>query len=205
MTELTISVEDNPVPVVLVFAARMRRFASSPAFERIAGRLAGTVTLQSTATPETVTIEFKQGHIHLYRRAPEHSLTVYLDLDTGEVKRISHAWRHPLMALRVRTLMRDYSPRWQDSAKHFWQAASQLQGIPPGVKIHCLDDNSTLELGTPESAMEIEGTAGNLAALFGGELILADAILKKKIATAGRMQHMAVFSEATMMNLLGAL
>ncbi|MDZ7685834.1 MAG: hypothetical protein U5O39_13205 [Gammaproteobacteria bacterium] len=206
MSDLTITVEDDPVPIVKVMAAKFRRAARHQEFMAAAGAIDGTIALRSASDPQELTITVKRGAIHLKRGVDKAAAaTITVDFDTSDVKRVSGWWRHPLIIYRASKLLAEYPPDWQDAARQFWSAASELPDMPRGMLLRCTDDGSELILGEDEAEVEVEAPARQLSAVFGGEAIFADATMKRRVRAAASMKHLAVLSEASKLNLLGEL
>lgn len=206
MTDIAVSMEDDAVPFVRIMAARFRRATLFPAFADVARKTRGKIGLRSAKDPQALTVSFEQTRIRLSRGiADDADLVITLDLDTGKPVSVKRWWRHPLLAFRASTLFDDYRASWQSAAKTFWSATETLTGMPAGIHIKATDHQGELALGDSPADVRIEGRGADLAALFGGDLIFVDAVMRGRIRTESSMKHIAVLSDATKLNLLGEL
>src|SRR5258706_16213893 len=62
-----IEVEPDPVPIVLILAATLRRAARTPKLATAIGRLNGNVALRSTVDPQAATMRFAGGGVKVVR------------------------------------------------------------------------------------------------------------------------------------------
>ena len=62
-----IDVEPDPVPIVLILAATLRRAARSPKLAAAIGRTKGNVALRSTVDPQAATMRFGKGGVTVVR------------------------------------------------------------------------------------------------------------------------------------------
>lgn len=205
MSELNLTVEDDPVPIVKIMAARFRRAMHHPDFLTAARAMRGKLGLKSSKDPQALTIELGGNSMHLVRGIERADAVIELDLDTGKVAGIRRAWRHPLLIWRATKLLVDPPRSWQDTAKRFWSLAATREGMPGGIRVRSTDDNAELLLGDDSADVDIEGSGEALAAVFGGDTIFVEAIIRGRIRAVCSMQHLAIISEATVLNLQGEL
>lgn len=206
MSDVTVSVEDDAVPIVKIMAARFRRASNNAEFSEAARAINGRIALQSSKDPQALTVSIERGALSLRRGIDKDAdLVITLDLDSGETRSIKGWWRHPFIALRAGKLFDDYPSNWKDCARSFWDGAREMRGMPAGMHIRSTDDNTELVVGDDRNEVRIEGKSSELAAVFGGDAVFIDAVMKQRIRAVANMQHIATLSEATMLNLLGEL
>ena len=205
MNELTIEVEDDPVPIVKIIAAQFERSMRYPEFVRTARGLNGSFALASTVDPQAVTVTGKGGRIRVkHGISPEAGLVIRLDFNKpDESPNIEGLWRHPLLALKVDKLMKTYDTDWADCAERFWRKSAQYPGMPEAIQVRCTDTPGELTLGKGEPEVTIEASSKNLCELLSGGTILVLAVMEGKVRIVGTMKHLTILSEATKDMLLG--
>src|SRR3954451_21230990 len=62
-----VDVEPDPVPIVLILAATLRRAARTPKLAHAIGRTKGNVALRATVDPQAATMRFGNGGVIVVR------------------------------------------------------------------------------------------------------------------------------------------
>jgi len=206
MTDVTITVEEDPVPIVKIIAAQFRRSLRHRAFVRAARGFNGTFALASTTDPQAVTVSARSRNIHVSRGVSgDAKVVVRLDFNSDQAPTVEGLWRHPLLALRVGKLMETYEKSWTDSARQFWEQTAGFPGMPAAIRLHCTDDDSELTVGEGAPEVELEGSAGQLIEILTGANVFVLAALQGKIRAEASLQHATVLSEVTKKLMLGEL
>lgn len=200
----TISLEDDPTPMVRILGVTLRRAAASPALAQTIDGMHGRVALKSTKDPQAATITFDKGSVRIaHGAAPDADITIAADLDTmgqpGAAKpKVKGAVAHPKFALAVsKVLDAPVDGGWRGAAREFWQWSEGRPGRPAAMRIVCTDESSELLLGDGQPTFEVHGPAWALAAVLTG----ADHV--GAAAIAGRVQAVGDFP--TMNRLIGLL
>src|SRR5450432_2278602 len=78
-----IDVEPDPVPIVLILAATLRRAARTPKLAAAIGRVKGNVALRSTTDPQAATMRFGNGGVTVVRGiSKDTDVLIAADLNT---------------------------------------------------------------------------------------------------------------------------
>jgi hypothetical protein len=201
----TITLEDDPVPIVRVLGVTLGRAAANPALAQTMDGMQGRVVLRSTTDPQAVTVTFAKGHVTVAHGAdPGAELTISADLETmghpGAPKpKVKGAVSHPKLALAAsKVLDPPVEGGWRGAAHDFWAWAGGRAGCPPSLRLVCTDEGGELHVGAPEGdGFEIHGPAWALTAVLTGQDHVGAAAL------AGRVQAVGDFP--TLNRLVGLL
>jgi hypothetical protein len=148
-----ITVEDDPVPIVLIVATILRRSEREAKRSRLLARAKGTVVFRSSTDPQAATIRFQRERVHVERGAdPGADMTIALDLatagDAGAPKpRVTGALAHLPLALAVSKLLEPPLDPWPTEAERFWTYVASRPGAPRGLRVVALDDGGVAEFG----------------------------------------------------------
>lgn len=207
MTDVTIDLEEDAVPLVRIIGAQFRRALVAPAFVETARSMQGKFALKSANDPQSLTIEVKRGTITLTRGvAKDVELIITVDLDSGDVKKIDGLVRHPFLAMKAGKLLETYAPAWQEAAKRFWTLASGHPGMPTSIVLRCTDDNTEVRLGADgDPSVEIEGGTAALVEILTGSNVFLLAMMQGKLKSVASLEHAVVLSEVTKSMMLGDL
>ena len=163
----------------------------------------GVFALQSEKDPQAVTMRFASGRVDLARGvASDAQVVVTVDLDNmsgpdAAKPKVHGALRHPQFALGVSKLL-DAKPRpWPELARAFWEFARTDRHAPAGLRVVCLDNGTTLELGDVsdrETSYELHGTEVALTSVFSGSSVLGQDLLEGKVFGIGSMKYASVLT-----------
>ncbi len=204
-----VDVESDPVPIVLILAATLRRAERDPRLAAQMAKTKGNVALRSTVDPQSATLRFAHGRVLIERGvAPDTDVTIAVDvnrmsdLDAPKPK-ISGALLHLRLALRAGKVLDPPAQRWQDEAKRFWEFAGTHPRVPKGVRIVCTDDDTEFLLGGAPVDYEIFGSAHQLTVLFTGGSVFGQDLLDGKLHAVGSLAHMAELTGRTLAFMMG--
>jgi len=193
--------EDDATPLVLIIATQLRRATADPALARKAERLRGIFALRSQKDPQAVTMRFANGRVQLTRGiASDAQVVATVDLDNmsgpdATKPKVTGALRRPLFALGVSKLLEPPARSWVDHAQAFWAFAGGAPGMPAAMRIVCLDDGTSLELGNDSGdRYEIHGSALALTSIFSGNSVFGQDLLDSKVFASGSLQHASVLT-----------
>lgn len=197
MPDPVIEVEPEAPPVVLGLAARIKRSAADPDLRKRLARMKGVISLRSDADPQSATVRFDRGRVHVGPGvASDAGIVITLDFNDDSVKpKIKGAARHPLFGLAASKVMEPPLGAWQQEAAAFWEFARDTPRMPKSLLVVCTDDGSQEQFGEPGPPdYEVHGSARALQASFGGSTILLAEALAGRIQVAGSIEHGSVLT-----------
>jgi hypothetical protein len=202
--------EDDPVPIVLIFRTLLTRALSDPRHARIAASIKGSFSLASTTDPQSITISIDGKTVQLkHGISGDAKIIIHLDFnkisDTGYKPKVDGLRKHPLFAYKVGRLLTFPASNWSDEAKNFWDMTHAIPRMPKAIKFISTDQSRDLTLGHGEPELEISGTASNLSSLLSGSSVLVSDLLGGKLQIRGSLEHMAILSEVTFNLMLGEI
>ena len=156
-----IEVEPDPVPIVLILAATLRRAARTPKLASAIGKVKGNVALKSTTDPQAATMRFGNGGVTVVRGVSDDTdVLIAADLNTmadenAPTPKVVGAARHPKLALTVGKLLEPPHGTWQEEAERFFDFAIERPGVPRSMRVVCTDDGSELVLGDPPVGVRV--------------------------------------------------
>jgi hypothetical protein len=210
MTEpARIDVEPDPVPIVLILAATLRRAARTPKLAAAIGRLNGNVALRSTTDPQAATMRFGNGGVTVVRGVSNDTdVVIAADLnkladEKPPTPKVTGAARHPKLALTVGKLLEPPHGTWQQEAERFFTFALQSPGVPRSMRIVCTDDGSELTLGDQPAQYELHGSEHALLNVFLGNSVLGQDLLDGKIFAVGKLGHLGELTGRSLAWMLG--
>ena len=210
MTEpARIDVEPDPVPIVLILAATLRRAARTPKLASAIGSVKGNVALKSTTDPQAATMRFGNGGVTVVRGVSDDTdVLIAADLNTmadenAPSPKVVGAARHPKLALTVGKLLEPPHGTWQEEAKRFFDFAIESPGVPRSMRVVCTDDGSELVLGDPPAAYELHGSEHALFNVFLGNTVLGQDLLDGKLYAVGKLAHLAELTGRSLAWMLG--
>ena len=205
MSDINITCEEDPVPIVKVLAAQFQRSTHHPKFQRAASQTRGVFALASTTDPQCLTISVNRGEIFLQRGRSEHAdLTIHTNLFDPNVKpTIDGLWRHPRLALHADALLAEYPLSRDDTLAHFWSVCSGYPDIPRAIGFHSTTDGSVKMMGTQETDIHFYGSDAALIKAFGGTAVLIECLLRGTVQGSCSLEVAARLSEVTKDMLLG--
>jgi hypothetical protein len=200
--------EDDPVPIVLIFHTMLARALSDPRHSRIAASIKGSFSLASTTDSQSITISIDGRTIKLEHGISGNAkIVVHLDFnkmsDSDYKPKVDGLRKHPLLAYKVGRLLNFPVLNWSDEAKKFWDMTHSIPRMPKAIKFISTDQSQDLVLGQGEPELEISGTASNLSSLLSGSSVLVSDLLGGKLQIRGSLEHMTILSEVTFNLMLG--
>ena len=131
-----IDVEPDPVPIVLILAATLRRAARTPKLAAAIGHIKGNVALRSTVDPQAATMRFGNGGVTVVRGVSDDA-DVIIAADINKMSdekppkpKVTGALGHLKLALTVSKLLEPPHGTWQEEAQRFFTFATERPGIP---------------------------------------------------------------------------
>jgi hypothetical protein len=204
-----IDVEPDPVPIVLILAATLRRAARTPKLASSIGKVKGNVALKSITDPQSATMRFGNGGVTVVRGVSDDTdVLIAADLNTmsdenAPMPKIVGAARHPKLALTVGKLLEPPHGTWQEEAKRFFDFATQKPGVPSSMRVVNTDDGSELMLGGTPAVYELHGSEHALMNVFLGNTVLGQDLLDGKLYAVGKLAHLAELTGRSLAWMLG--
>lgn len=205
-----IDTEPDPVPIVLILAATMRRAARTPQLASAIGSTTGNVALRSTVDPQAATLRFGDGGVTVVRGvSPDADVVIAADInklaDENPPKpKVTGAARHPKLALTVGKLLEPPHGTWQEEAQRFFEHARATNPrLPRGLRVVCTDDGAEVALGDTPAEFEIHGSNHALLNVFCGNSVLGQDLLDGKLFAVGKLAHLAELTGSSLSWMLG--
>lgn len=204
-----IEVEPDPVPIVLILAATLRRAARTPKLAAAIGHVKGNVALRSTTDPQAATMRFGNGGVMVVRGVSDDTdVLIAADLNTMSdekppTPRVLGAGRHPKLALTVGKLLEPPHGTWQEEAQRFFTFAIERPGVPRSMRVVCTDDGSEVVLGDGPAVYELHGSEHALLNVFLGNTVLGQDLLDGKLNAVGKLAHLAELTGRSLAWMLG--
>ncbi|MEO7371360.1 MAG: hypothetical protein ABI949_08770 [Ilumatobacteraceae bacterium] len=204
-----IDVEPDPVPIVLILAATLRRAARTPKLAAAIGSIKGNVAFRSTVDPQAATMRFGDGGVVVVRGvSADADVVIAADVNTMSDEKppkpkVAGAARHLKLAWTVGKLLEPPHGTWQQEAERFFDFAIARPGVPRSMKIVCTDDGSQLELGDKPAEYELHGSGHALLNVFCGNTVLGQDLLDGKLFAVGKLAHLAELTGRSLAWMLG--
>jgi hypothetical protein len=204
-----IEVEPDPVPIVLILAATLRRAARTPKLAAAIGHVKGNVALKSTTDPQAATMRFGGGGVMVVRGISDDTdVVIAADLNTmadenAPMPKILGLARHPKLAMTVGKLLEPPHGTWQQEAERFFTFALQRPRVPRSMRVVNTDDGSELLLGQPPAAYELHGSEHALMNVFLGNTVLGQDLIDGKLFGVGKLAHLAELTGSSLAWMLG--
>ena len=204
-----VEVEPDPVPIVLILAATLRRAARTPKLAAAIGNLKGNVALRSTVDPQAATMRFGGGGVTVVRGVSgDADVIIAADInklsDENPPKpKVTGAALHLKLALTVSKLLDPPHGTWQEEAQRFFAYAIEHPGIPKSMRVVCTDDGSELTLGDSPAEYELHGSQHALLNVFCGNSVIGQDLLDGKLFAVGKLAHLAELTGRSLAWMLG--
>jgi hypothetical protein len=200
---MDVVLEPDATPLVRIIAKTLRDSTADAGDAHKAERLRGVFALRSEKDPQAVTMRFERGRVTLHRGvAPDAQVVVTADLDNmsgpdAAKPKVQGALRHPLFALGVSKLLEPKPRPWTEHAHAFWAFARERPGMPEQLRVVCIDDGSSVDLGNTTSTdadacYEIHGSAPALVSIFSGGSVFGQDLLDGKVYAIGSLRHTSI-------------
>jgi len=200
---IVVSTENDPTPLVKIFANKFTKALSQPDFARKVSKFNGSFAMASTKDPQSITIDVADGAIKICRGIqPRAKIEIRMDFDKPVNPRVIGLFRHPLFALQASRLLDFPAISWTDAVHQFWTAHQDYPGMPLGIRIACTDESREISLGD-EQQMTITGKANDLAEVFAGDSVFAQSCILGKFKVEASFEHLVVLSDLTLQIMLG--
>lgn len=195
-TATVVTLEPDPTPLVLSVATRLRRAAADPALAAQLQQASGTVSIISSADPQTATLEFAGSVVHVRHGADVNAPCVSFDPEVEfEVAQVSGSdsdeWADALNAL-----LNPPVSSWRDAAEHFWNVAGTDPGMPSELVVVNADDGTEARFGQPGASYTVRGTSENLSAVLSGNGNFIVAAASGLIDVVGTLPQLSVMCGA---------
>jgi hypothetical protein len=201
LAAIDVVLEDDATPLVRIIATQLRRATADPGIARRAEALRGVFALRSQKDPQAVTMRFGDGRVELARgvaRDAQVVATVDLDNMSGPdpaKPKVTGGLRHLRFALGVSKLLEPPARSWVEHAQAFWAFAGGAPGMPATMRVVCLDDGTSLDLGNDAGdRYEIQGRAPALTSIFSGNSVFGQDLLDGKVFASGSLKHASVLT-----------
>ena len=187
----TITLEDDPPPIVRVLGVTLRRAAANRSLAETIDRLEGKVALRSTKDPQAATIHFDRGAVTIrHGVATDADLVISADLDTmghpgAPSPKVKGVARHPKLALAMsKVLDPPLEGGWRGEAERMWRA---IDGPTRPGRLHlvCTDEHDELVLGDADPTVELHAPAWVLAAVLSGGDHPGTAMFERRLRIVG--------------------
>jgi hypothetical protein len=204
-----IDTEPDPVPIVLILAATLRRSAQTPRLAAALAKAKGNVALKSTVDPQAATMRFGNGGVTVVRGvSPDTDVLLAVDInkmadEKPAAPKVVGAVRHPKLALTVGKLLDPPHGRWQDEAQGFFDAAAAYPRAPQSMRVVCTDDGHEILLGDAPAQFELHGSEHALLNVFCGNTVLGQDVLDGKLHAVGKLGHLAELTGCSLARMLG--
>lgn len=201
---MAITTEDDPTPLVLVFANLLRRSAAADP-GRMA-KLKGVAAVRSLTDPQAVTLRFADGDVHVeHGIAADAGVTVGLDFDRdglpdAPAPQVTGAMRHPRLALGLAKVLDPPMPDLHTAAEAFWRTAHAMHGMPSGLRLHASDTRATAELGDDVGEVyEVMGPEDRLVRILTGQTPALVEVMEGRCQVRGSLAVATAVTRATVL------
>ena len=208
MSEVSVELEPDAVPIVRVMGALVRRSLRDEALAAKVAKLDGVAAVQSATDPQAVSFRFQRGSLHLSRGvAADVDVTITADLDDPDAKpKLSGAVRRPQLAMTVGKLLEPPVGSWEDEAETFLSAALQDPICPRPIRLVSTDSGRSRQWGGDgEPAIEIHATDDELASCAAGQNVIAERLLEGHLTVVGDLRDLSVLTKFNIAHLFGEL
>jgi hypothetical protein len=207
---LTITVEPDPAPMVLILAATLRRSARDPKLASKMRKARGNVALHSTVDPQCATMRFDNGTVRIVTGVSTDShVTIGVDVNKMADEHppkptVEGAATHLRLALLAAKVLDAPHGSWQEEGAVFLAPLVAIAGAPRGVRVVCTDDNCEQIYGD-EGAVEYEifGSTHALINIFCGNTVFGQDLLDGKVRAVGTLSHLASLTGRSIAVMLG--
>ncbi len=204
-----IELENDPVPIVKIIGAQLKRAMTSDSHRKIVNELDGCFALSSITDPQKVSVNINKTTMAVSRGiSPKAKVIIHLDFNNTRVKpRIDGLLRHPLFAIKVGKLLAPPTQDWVTEAKNYWQAVCDQPRVPSAIRLISTHDKFELVLGREdiEPEVTIYGKPKKLLELVNGTSVFVSAAMTGAVAVDASVEHLSVLTEISIKRLLGEL
>ena len=209
--KIAIKTEDDPAFIVLVFAEKFRRFTSSKDKQAKLLAVNGCFALSfSDGQSLTITAKPAKGNrkdIYLERGVSKSACpTIHINSEKPDASpRIQGLWRHPILTMKVGTLLQSNKNDIESLAGEFWLWAKSDNACPGNLTVNIIDMDKTLHFTNERSsdALTISGNAIHILEIFSGEGILVLKALSGAVTVDATTRQIAEFSRLNITYMTG--
>lgn len=200
-----VTVSSEATPIELIFAKKIEDALDDSGYLSEIKNFQGSFGVKSKYDPQALSIHCTQQKINISTGISKQcKIVLKLDLNRPEHDpKVEGLLRHPFLAMKVAKLMDFPSANWSDALKRFWEQHHEVQGMPSGITVKCMDEDRQLSVGTTKSACYLEGKASDLAEVFSGGTPLLQLLVTGKIRGRYTFEQAVVLSEMTLNMMLG--
>ncbi|WP_396910611.1 hypothetical protein [Mycolicibacterium sp.] len=165
-TDVTVTTEDDPTPLVLSLAATLRRaLRESTHLLQIDG-IKAVFALRNSSGGPNATLRVADDRVSLVHGiSPDADHTLIWENGT-EYELV--ATRNTLATAAIQLLLNPPLPDWRTAAEEFWTLSGQDPGMPQRLVVTATDADETLELGSGPRRVALAGSAAQLSATLSG-------------------------------------
>jgi hypothetical protein len=208
-SSFTFNLENDPVPIVLMFKTMLEHALSNREHAETARSVQGSFSLVSTTDPQSLSIDINDGVISMEHGVSEHSKVImHLDFnrmtEPGYKPKVVGLFKHPMFAYKVGKLLSFPPTNWADEAKRFWDVYSSTKGMPDTMKLIITNEGRELVFGEGPELVVITGNSKNLASLFSGSSVLINELMRGNLKMRGTLKHMTVLSGVSLRSMVGS-
>jgi hypothetical protein len=199
-SEIQLSIEDDPTPMVLSIRTDLARCLADPGYAELTATIRGTATIREAATsPEAVTATIADRSVILAHGAVDGvQVIATLDGPGGRATLSADAKaNHPELAAWVTQLLAP-STDWAGAAERFWAALEPLPGAPAALLVVDLDSGEHLRFGPEGRAYEMRGRAADLTAVLEGRRELIAEAFERRLFIRGSFPEISVLAAAAL-------
>ena len=210
VSNFVFELENDPVPIVLMFKTMLAHALSNREHAAIAQSIEGSFSLVSTKDPQSLTIDIHGKTINIQHGIGKKS-KIMIRLDFSKMSepsykpKIEALIKHPISAYKIGKLLSFPASNWADDAKRFWDAAGSVKGMPEAIKLNCTNEGRKLVLGDGTEIVEIIGSSTSLSSLFSGSSVLINELMQGNLQMRGTLKHMTVLNGLTLKSMIGEL
>ncbi len=196
-SEILLSTEDDPTPLVRAVRADLTRRLGDPEFAELTRAARGTAAIRDASTPEAVTATVGDGSVALVHGVDPEAQVVAIVGGGGHGADVpeSAAAEHPALTAWLAALLAPSSD-WAAAAERFWAALEPRPGAPQALLVVELESGERRRFGGDGRAYEIHGRAEDLTALLEGRTALIAEAFERRILIRGSFPEISVLSGA---------
>ena len=200
---MQVSTESDPTPLVKIFANKFKKALEQPEYASAISHFSGSFALQSTADPQSITVDVQGGVISIRHGVQSTAkIIVHLNFNKPANPKVQGLFRHPLFSMKVSRLLNFPTLPWTVAAEQFWERNHCYPGMPKGIRITCTTDDQVLLLGE-EHEVTITGAGDHIAEVFSGNTVFIQSFVTGKLQVDSSFEHAVVLSDVSVQMLLG--
>ena len=192
---ITVSVEDDPPPIVRALANDLVAALADPSFAEATRAAVGVVAVRSALTPQAATVRLGDGRVELVH-GTDGDADVTATTDSAENDSAAIEGPAELAGWAAR-LLDPPLPSLSQAAKRFWSVLSSRPGAPDALLVVELDGGEHRRYGAEEGrTCELHGTEQGLLTVLAGRASAIEAAFVGAIQMRGTFPDISVLSGA---------